>query len=66
MPDKINLDLTALNGNAYNLMGHFRHQARREGWTNEEIEKVLTEAKESDYHNLVRTLSKYCEVQDDG
>lgn len=37
----ITLDLGGLNCNAEFLRGLFRHQARAEGWTEDEIESVL-------------------------
>ena len=38
----------------------FRKRARKDGWTEEQIEKVTKEAMSGDYHHLVATLSKYC------
>ncbi len=57
---KINLTLVGLDGNAFSLMGAFRRQAKREGWTSEEIEGVLKEAMEGDYNHLLCTLSSHC------
>jgi hypothetical protein len=53
---KIDLALIGLDGNAYSLMGAFQKQARREGWSAEEIKAVLDEAKSGDYAHLVTTL----------
>jgi len=52
----IELDLTNVNGNAYAIMGSFSKQASREGWTQEEIDKVLDEAKTGDYDHLLQTI----------
>lgn len=41
----VNLELVGVDGNAYAVMGAFSRQARREGWTQEEIDLVLEEAK---------------------
>lgn len=57
----VNLDLTSIDGNAYSLMGHFQKQARKENWTQEEIDQVLEECKSGDYDHLVQTLIQYCE-----
>ena len=57
----VNLSLEGLNGNAFALMGAFQKQARKEGWTQEEIKAVLDEAKISDYDYLVFVLSNHCE-----
>ena len=61
----INLNLVGLDGNAFSLMGHFSHQAKREGWTKEEIDAVLNECQSSDYNHLLRTLVAHCEPSDD-
>lgn len=57
---QIELDLTTIDGNAFALMGAFNKAARREGWSTEEIDAVLTEAKSGEYNNLVATLAKHC------
>lgn len=56
---KINLELVGLDGNAYSLMGAFQRQARKEGWTQDEIEAVMKEAMSSDYDHLLQTLIKH-------
>ena len=61
----VNLDLVGVNGNAFMIMGVFQRQARKEGWTQEEIDVVLDEAKSSDYNYLLATISNHCEVQDE-
>ena len=58
----VNLDLIGVNGNAFMIMGVFRKQAVREGWSKEEIDAVLKEAKSSDYDHLLATIVNHCEV----
>lgn len=58
---KVKLILVGLESNAFSLLGAFRRQARREGWTQEEIEKVTQEATSGDYDHLLVTLSYHCE-----
>lgn len=57
---KVNLVLQGLNGNAFNLLGKFRKQAKKEGWTDEEIKQVRDEATSGDYNHLLATLQKHC------
>ena len=57
----VNLDLVGVNGNAFMIMGVFRKQAKRDGWTQEEIDLVLTEAKSGDYNHLLATIENHCE-----
>lgn len=60
----VNLNLISMDGNAYNLMAQFQKQAKREGWTNEEIEKVLTECQAGDYDHLLGTLLDHSNVDE--
>ncbi len=53
---KITLNLEGMDGNAFAIMGAFSKQARKEGWSKEEINEVLTEAKKSDYDHLLQTI----------
>jgi hypothetical protein len=61
MKKKIKLDLIGLDGNAFALMGAFQKQARREGWTQDEIKVVLDKCTSGDYNNLIVTLWDHCE-----
>lgn len=58
---KVKLNLVEIDGNAYAIMAAFQRQARREGWTTEEIDEVLNEAKSGDYDNLIYTIVSRCE-----
>ncbi|MDO3425497.1 hypothetical protein QWT87_11400 [Chryseobacterium sp. APV1] len=60
----LNLELVGVDGNAYAIMGAFSRQARREKWTQEEIDSVLQEAIDGDYDHLLSTIMTYCEPQD--
>lgn len=62
---KVNLKLVGLDGNAFSLMGAFQRQAKREKWTKEEIDCVLTECQSSDYDHLLGTLITVCNEPDD-
>jgi len=53
---KVELNLCGLDGNAYSLMGAFQKQAKKEGWTSEEIEEVLEDARSKDYQHLLCVL----------
>ncbi|REE80690.1 hypothetical protein BX611_2342 [Lutibacter oceani] len=61
----VNLDLVGVNGNAFAIMGVFKRQAKREGWTQEEIDTVLKEAKSGDYDHLLATIVNHCEALED-
>lgn len=62
----VNLNLIGINGNAYAIMGAFRKQARKEGWSKDEIDAVIDAAKSSDYNHLLATIENHCEpIEDD-
>ncbi len=61
----VDLDLVGVNANAYMIMGVFQKQAKREGWSTEEIEVVLAEAKSGDYNHLLATIENHCEPKDE-
>lgn len=61
---KVKLKLVGQDGNAFNLMGLFARQARKEKWTKEEIDSVLHEARTGDYDHLLFVLGQYCEKGD--
>lgn len=57
---KVNLKMVGLDGNAFAIMGAFQRQARREGWTKEEINEVLDRVRSGDYSNLISTIAEHC------
>jgi hypothetical protein len=58
---KVRLTLVGLDGNAFALMGAFQRAARKQGWTQAEINAVLAEAKSGDYDHLLATLITHTE-----
>lgn len=60
MNKKVKLRLVGIDGNAFSLMGAFSRQARKEGWTKEEIDTVLKDAMSGDYDHLLCVLSDRC------
>ena len=58
---KVKLELVGLDGNAFALMGAFGKAARRQGWSKEEIKKVLDEARSRNYDHLLHTLMVHSE-----
>lgn len=59
-PKFVKLTLVGLDGNAFYLMGEFRYRAKKQGWTDAEIDKVIEECESSDYQHLLATLSAHC------
>ncbi|NCO62714.1 MAG: hypothetical protein COW66_13090 [Flavobacteriaceae bacterium CG18_big_fil_WC_8_21_14_2_50_34_36] len=61
----VNLDLVGVNGNAFMIMGVFRKEAKKEGWSQDEIDAVLKEAKSGDYNHLLATIKNHCAPKDE-
>jgi len=55
--------LVGQDGNAFMVLGLCQRAARRAGWTQEQIDKVINEMANGDYDHLLRTAMKYFEVQ---
>jgi len=53
---KLNLELEGQDGNAFSLLGLFRKEAKKAGWTEDEIKKTTEEAMSGDYDHLLQTL----------
>ena len=62
---KVQMNLVGLNGNAYALMGAFQENARRQGWTAEEIKAVMDKMKGGNYDNLLCVLMEHTEETED-
>lgn len=58
----VEFNMIGQDGNAFVLLGGWRRQARREGWSNEDINKVVNKATSGDYNNLLSTLSAHCNM----
>ncbi len=55
---KLNIEV---GSNAYCVLTSFVVRARREGWTESEIDKVIDDARSGDYHHLLATIGNRCE-----
>ena len=53
---KLNIDLEGVDGNTFALIAYFKREARRAGWSPEEITKVLDDAMSEDYNHLLQVL----------
>ena len=62
---KVKMELVGLDGNAFALLGAFQKNACRQGWSPEEIKKVMDEARSGDYDHLLVTLDSHCESEDE-
>ena len=58
---KVKMTLVGKDGNAFSLMGAFSGEARRQGWTQDEIGKVTNQCMQGDYNELIATLMNHIE-----
>lgn len=61
---KVKLRLVGNDGNAFAILGAFRKQARKENWSDDEIDEVTKEARTSDYDHLLQTIMAHTEEPD--
>jgi hypothetical protein len=60
-PDKqVNCKLIGEDGNAFYILGRFKGAAKKDGWTDNEINIVIDEATSSDYNHLLCVIDTFC------
>ncbi len=47
--------------NAYSIIAIFKYTAKKEGWSESEIDEVLDDAQSGDYNHLLTTIGNRCE-----
>lgn len=57
----VKMTLVGVDGNIFVVFGTFHRNACRQGWTSEEINKVIDEAKTGDYDNALRVIMAHCD-----
>lgn len=57
--NRIEIDLTGPQGNAFFLLGTASKLGRELGWDTDDIHILLRQMKQGDYENLVNTFDKY-------
>lgn len=60
---KPKLKIIGKDGNAFAILGEARRAAKKAGWSQDEIDKMLQESMSGDYNNLLATVSKYFDVR---
>ena len=60
----VNLNSVGLEGDVKILISNFSKQAKKEGWNQEEIDKVITECESGDYDHLIDTLLAHSNVDE--
>jgi len=56
--------LVGQNSNAYHLLGGWADAATKNGWSKEDVDKVIGEATSGDYENLLAVLAAHSGPED--
>ena len=56
MANKVKMTLIGVDSNAFGLMGAFSREAKKQGWTKDEVQVVLDKCKTGSYEDLLCTL----------
>ncbi|ADG59933.1 hypothetical protein Acj9p033 [Acinetobacter phage Acj9] len=57
----VKMSLVGVDGNAFAIMGTFSRLARRQGWTQKEIDAVIEQCKKGNYDDLICTIMAHIE-----
>lgn len=63
IPKTVNIDLHQVDDNAFHIMGAFGRHAKRQGWTQVEVDTVIAEATAGDYDHMLAVIQAHCEPQ---
>ena len=55
----VEIDLSAIDGNAYAIMGAVQRKLKTAGASKEELDQYLAESMSGDYDNLIATVGKW-------
>ena len=60
----VKMTLVGVDGNAFSVMGTFRQNALKQGWTRQEVQQVLDYAKQGDNIHLMNAIMLHIEEED--
>ena len=62
---KVTMRLVGEDGNAFAILGRFQRAARKAGWSQEDITKVINDATSGDYDHLLAVICEHVEEPDE-
>ena len=62
-PEPVKMALVGEDGNAFAILGRFQREARRVGWTPEQIKVVVDDATSGDYDHLLAVVMERFRVE---
>ena len=63
-PAPAKMALVGEDGNAFAILGRFQREARREGWSPEQIKAVMDDAMSGDYDHLLCVMMENTTEED--
>jgi hypothetical protein len=60
-PKRVKGTLFGVDSNSFSLLAYFSKQAKKQGWSLDEINTVLNSARSGDYQNLISVLDAHLE-----
>lgn len=57
------LKLVGQDGNAFNILGLAKRDAKKAGWSKEKLDQFMKEAVSGNYDHLLQTCVKYFDVE---
>jgi len=56
MQETITVEMSERDGNAFAILGRFQNEAKRAGWSKNQIKEVMDEATSGDFDHLLQTF----------
>lgn len=56
---KVTMKLVGEDGNTFAILGRFQRAARKAGWSQEDITKVINDATSGDYDHLLAVMCEH-------
>jgi hypothetical protein len=56
MQKTIKIEMSERDGNAFAILGRFQNEAKRAGWSQDQVKEVMDKATSGDYDHLLQTF----------
>ena len=56
MQETITIEMSERDGNAFAILSRFQNEAKRAGWSKDQVKEVMDEATSGDYDHLLQTF----------
>ena len=56
MQKTITVEMSERDGNAFSILGRFQNEAKRAGWSKDQVKEVMDEATSGDFDHMLQTF----------